>query len=76
MAADSSGEGLSLPKPPTTSYENHSPDCYFWQTGYYKWLLSLICYSWELRKPAYSWDYQFITKDIIGYRSTARLRDT
>ena len=35
-------------------------------------LINLLEPLSELRKPAYSLDYQFITKDIKGYKSIAK----
>lgn len=42
------------------------------------YLGSLNSLEWvtELRKPVYLLDYWFMTKDIKGYKSTTRLRDT
>ena len=37
-------------------------------------LINLLERLTELRKPVYSLDYWFITKDIKGYKSTARLK--
>ena len=57
---------------------------YFWLTGHKpeiltaRFLASINFLEWltELRKAIYFLDYWFITKDIKGYESTARWRDT
>lgn len=62
-----------------------SPGCYlcFWPAGYVSVptilsvdSINLLKQLTEPRKPIYSLHYRFVTKDIKGYKSTARWRET
>ena len=63
-----------------------SPHCYpyLWPTSYKSEVpmtpslgsINLLEQLTECRKPVCSLDYQFMTKDVKGYKSTTRWRDT
>lgn len=77
-----------LPRPPPRTSDTWaaSPRCdlCFWLTGYKSEVptapslrsINLLEQLIELRKHIYSLDYRFITKDVKGYESTTRWRDT